>query len=202
MARNISGTTWDNGKQRIHSSFQSKIIYLTNQGFKPRFNVMDNIVSTAIREFLENEGMKLEIVEPNNHRINTAERAIQSFKDHFIAGLCTVDSKFPIQLWDQLLGQAQDSLNMLCTARTNPQLSAYHLLKGPHDFNRTLGQLWAPRGIDAWYVGLAKDHSNVTVSSSKKRENTVLPEMKQFIQHIATYPKKHLSTNPPKQPLN
>ncbi len=87
---------WTMGSKEFIQAFQSKITYLTNQGFKPRFNVMDNIVSTAIREFLENEGIKLEIVEPNNHRINTAERAIQTFKDHFIAGLCTVDSKFPI----------------------------------------------------------------------------------------------------------
>ncbi len=79
-----------------------------------------------------------------------------------------------MKLWDQLLEQAQDSLNMLCIARINPKLSMYHILEGPHDFNKNpwalpgtcavvyeppeRRQSWAPRGIDAWYVGPAKDH--------------------------------------------
>ena len=160
--------------QEFVTAFRKKITYLKKRGFTPQFNVIDNIVSTKVKEFLAEENIEVQIVEPHNHRVNAAERAIQTFKDHFIAGLCTVDKQFPIQLWDQLLEQAQDSLNMLRTSRTNPKLSAYHILEGIHDFNRSpwappgtraviyeppeRRQSWAPRGIDGWYVGPAKMH--------------------------------------------
>ncbi len=69
-----------------------------------------------VQSFFKEQQMKIQIVEPHNHRVNAAERAIQKFKDHFIAGLCTVNKAFPIQLWDQLLEQAYDLLNMLRTS--------------------------------------------------------------------------------------
>ncbi|KAL7462118.1 hypothetical protein ACHAXS_005381 [Conticribra weissflogii] len=126
-------------------------IYINNMGKFP--HPCDQLESTkfvaafqkqAVREFLNVQDIKVQIVEPNNHSVNAAKRAIQTFKDNFIAGLCTVDKNFLIQLWDQLLEQAQDSLNMLCTARINPKLSAYHILEGPHDFNKNP---WAPPGL-------------------------------------------------------
>ena len=69
-------------------------------------------------------------------RSNAAERAIQTFKNHTIEGLCTCDKDFPSVLWCKLIKQAQDKLNMLRTSRVQPKLSAYHVLEGPHDFNR------------------------------------------------------------------
>ncbi len=124
-------------------AFQKKVMYLTEKGFKPNFNVIDNIILAKVQSFLKEQQMKIQIVEPHNHCVNAAERAIQTFKDHFIASLCPVDKAFPIQLWDQLLEQAQDSLNMLRTSQTNPKLSAYQVLEGVHDFNHTP---WAPPG--------------------------------------------------------
>ncbi len=47
----------------------------------------------------------MQVVEPHNHRVNAAERAIQTFKDAFIAALATTDSGFPLQLWDKLAPQ-------------------------------------------------------------------------------------------------
>jgi hypothetical protein len=38
------------------------------------------------------------LAEPHNHRVNTAEQAIQTFKHRFIGALGTTDSKFPIQM--------------------------------------------------------------------------------------------------------
>ena len=35
---------------------------------------------------------------PHIHRMNTAERAIHTFKNHFVAGLASVDNNFPIYL--------------------------------------------------------------------------------------------------------
>ena len=49
-------------------------------------------------------------MEPHNHRVNAAEQAIQTFKDAFIAVLAMTDRDFPLQLWDKLAPQVQDTL--------------------------------------------------------------------------------------------
>ena len=64
-------------------------------------------------------------MEPYDKRVNAAERVTRTFKNHLIAGLCTTDKIFPLQLWDCLIKQAEDTLNILRTAHAKPQLSAY-----------------------------------------------------------------------------
>eukprot|EP00957_Ditylum_brightwellii_P069106 5245830-Ditylum_brightwellii.AAC.1 len=76
-----------------------------------------------------------QLVEPHNHQVNAAKRAIQTFKNHFIAGLCSTDPDFPLYLWDTLIPQAYLTLNLLQRSRTNPKLSAHAQLNGNHDFN-------------------------------------------------------------------
>ncbi len=71
------------------------------------------------------------LVEPHNHRVNAAERAIQTFKDHFISALATTDSKFPLQLWDKLTSQVETTLNLMQASRINPRISAYEAIWGP-----------------------------------------------------------------------
>ena len=114
------------------------------------------------------------MVEPHNHRVNAAERAIQTFKNRFIGALGTTDSEFPIQLWDKLAPQVQDCINLLRRSRISPNKSAYETLEGPYDWNpypiAPLGTRaiiyedsdtrasWAPHVLDAWYLGPSKDH--------------------------------------------
>ena len=116
----------------------------------------------------------MQLVGPYNHRSNAAERAIQTFKNHTITGLCTCDKDFPSVLWCKVIKQAQDTLNMLRTSCVHPKLSAYHVLEVPHDFHRvpfappgTLATIlnqpetrtsWGPRAMDAWYLSPAYDH--------------------------------------------
>jgi hypothetical protein len=66
-----------------------------------------------------------------------AERAIRTWKNHFISILCSTDAEFPLKLWDHLLPQAQITLNLLRGSRVNPRLSAQAQLHGAFDFNRT-----------------------------------------------------------------
>ena len=73
---------------------------------------------------------------PKIHRRNAAERAIQTFKNHFLAGIATYNPKFPINEWDRLLQQAEITLNLLRQSRQNAKLSAYSYLFGPYNYNR------------------------------------------------------------------
>ena len=68
---------------------------------------MDNMASKAVQALLEEEKISLQLVEPHNHRINGMEQVIQTFKNHFISGLCTTDIIFPLQLWDSLIIQGK-----------------------------------------------------------------------------------------------
>ena len=147
---------------------------LTNAGLRPRFIMMDNECSDALKQFLTDESVAFQLTPAGMHRRNTAERSIRTAKNHLIAGLCTVNPKFPLYLWDKLLPQAELTLNMLRGSRMNPKLSAWDQVCGVYDYNRTpIGPpgtrvlvheksnqrgTWAPHGDDAWYIGPAFEH--------------------------------------------
>ena len=58
----------------------------------------------------------------HQHRINTAERAIRTFKTQFLAGLATCDPDFPLRQWVMLLDQAELTINLLRNSRVKPEL--------------------------------------------------------------------------------
>ena len=159
----------------IIGAFKNVFDQLKEKGFKPKFNVTDNQAAVKIREFLQQQKCKGQFVEPLNHRVNAAERAIQTFKNHFISGLCSTDTDWPIQLWDQLTPQAEITLNLVRTSRMDPTKSAYHLFHGKqYDWNKypmappgtkaviyldpKTRRLWGARGLDAWYCGPSLHH--------------------------------------------
>ncbi len=108
----------------IFAAHQQQYNLLKPKGYKIRLNVMDNQANKVITKFLDEQQCNLLLVEPHNHRVNAAERAIQTFKAHFISALATTDSKFPLQLWDQLMPQVKSTLNMLRPLHVNPNISA------------------------------------------------------------------------------
>jgi hypothetical protein len=97
---------------------------------------MDSQATKHIKKILTEQECKLQLVEPHNHQMNAAKSAIQTYKDAFIAALATIDREFPIQLWDKLAPQVEDTLNLLCATRINPAISAYKILNRPYDWNR------------------------------------------------------------------
>ena len=126
-----------------------------------------------LKSHLADQQVDFQLVPPTCHPRNAAERAIRTFQNHFIAGLCSTDPNFPMHLWDRLLPQALLTLNLMRGSRLNPKLSAYAQLHGPYDSNRTPiappgtkvivhvkpddRETWAPHGVDGWYVGPALD---------------------------------------------
>ena len=68
-------------------------------------------------------------------RRNAAERAISTFKDHFITGMCSTDLDFPMENLDRLLEQAEIPLNFFRPSRLNNKLLTYAKLNGTFDYN-------------------------------------------------------------------
>ena len=118
--------------------------------------------------------MTYQLVPPHDHRQNKAEKAIQTFKDHFVAILCGADTSFPLNLWDLLLRQAKHTLNMLQPSRMTPTVSAYAYIWGQHDYNTnpfaplgckveshlvpSIHETWAPHKASGYYVGTSWEH--------------------------------------------
>jgi hypothetical protein len=97
----------------IFEAYKQYFDELTAKGFKPKLKIMDNQATKHIKQFLSENKCKLQLVEPRNHRVNTAECAIQTFKDAFIAALAITNVVFPLQLWDNITPQVQNSLNLM-----------------------------------------------------------------------------------------
>jgi hypothetical protein len=131
-----SASEWVKAYDAIHQE-------LTVKGFKPRLQTLDNEASTALKNFFTTNDVEYQLVPPHCHRRNAAERAIQTFKENFVAGLSSVDPSFPLHFWDRLLPQAEITLNLLRTSRLHPQLSAAAHFHGLVDYNKTA---FAPPG--------------------------------------------------------
>ncbi len=84
-----------------------------------------------------------ELVPPNNHWRNIAEWAIQTFKNHFISILSSVDDWFPLSLWCHLVKPAKLTVNLLQQSNVTPKVSAYAHVHGQHDYMKCL---FAPLG--------------------------------------------------------
>ena len=82
-----------NAHQRVYS-------YLTLRGLKPKYEVLDNECSGHLIQMMTKNKIEFQLVPPHLHRANAAERAIRTWKNHFVSILCGLDPKFPLQLWD------------------------------------------------------------------------------------------------------
>jgi hypothetical protein len=118
-------------------AFKHLHTYLCDRGLRPKLQKLDNEAWAALQHAMREEAIDYQLVPPHVHRRNAAERAIRTFRNHFIAGLCSVDPNFPLQLWDCLLSQATTTLNLLRDSRLNPRLSSKVQLNGAFDYNRT-----------------------------------------------------------------
>ena len=83
------------------------------------------------------KNVKFQLVSPHNYRRNPDKRVIQTWKKHFIAGLCCVDPEFLMNLWCLLLKHCYITLNLLRESRINPKLSAYTQVCRVFNFNQT-----------------------------------------------------------------
>jgi hypothetical protein len=131
LTKPISGL----GNISIFNMYKMQFKDLTSKGFKPKINIMDNQATKQIKAFLMEQQCKLQLVDPHNHRMNAVERAIQTFKDAFTAALATTNNDFPLQLWDKIMPQVQDTLNLMQVSWVNPAISAYKALNGPCNWN-------------------------------------------------------------------
>ena len=165
--KNRQAKTLTNAWTQLHDA-------ISRSGHTMKKFVLDNEISGELKAALTKYKYKFQLTPPNIHRINAAERAIRTYKNHLLSGLATCHPDFPIAEWDRLIDQANLTLNLLRTSRTNPKLSAYAYIFGQFDFNahpltppgtkaivhKKTGNRgsFAYHGVDGWTIGPSMDH--------------------------------------------
>lgn len=76
-----------------------------------------------------------QLVPLNVHHANATERAIQTFKAHFLSILACINDSFPNYPRDKLLPQMEATLNLFCQATIAPSISAWVYSHGPSNYD-------------------------------------------------------------------
>ena len=177
---------------------------LTRNGHTTKTFIMDNECSSDMKNALKKYSLNYQLVPPDMHRRNAAERAIRTFKNHFLSALATCNKHFPIQEWDLLIPQAVLTLNLLRNARINPQLSSHAFLFGVHDFNKhplapfgTKVMIhnksnhrgsWEYRATEGWYVGPSTEHYRCFKCYKPLTKEVVISDTVQLIEENIPLP--------------
>ena len=80
------------------------MIHLAEKGHSVEHQIMDNKASKDYRCTITNVWkFTYQLVPPDIHHINATERAIRTFKAHFLSIMARIDANFLNYLWDNLL---------------------------------------------------------------------------------------------------
>ena len=121
----------------ITDAYESIYTELTDAGITPILQYLDNETSKELITAIKKNRLKYQLAAPHGHQLNPTERAVSTFKNHFITILAGCDKRFPKYLWCQLVPKAIITLNMLPQSRINPKLPAHNQVCGALNYQRT-----------------------------------------------------------------
>ena len=116
-AERLTTQTWIDLKTTYHKLHR----LLTNRSLKPSQQILENECINVLKTFMTEVNENFQLVPPHVHHMNSAERVIRNFREHFIAGLASTHKDFPLHLWVQLLPHVSLTLNLLQKSRMNPK---------------------------------------------------------------------------------
>ena len=87
-------------------AYKSIMTCLRKNGMSVNLQILDNEASSKFKHLItEDLGIKYQLLPPDIHRRNAAERVIRTFKAHFLSILAGIAPDLPKFLWDHLLPQ-------------------------------------------------------------------------------------------------
>jgi hypothetical protein len=117
----------------IIAAYKCAFKLLKAYGSKPLLHRLDNEAPRALHAYMSEANIDFQLaMSYGNHR-NAAERAIQTFMNHFITGPSSTNTNFPLNLWANVLQQGLLTLNLRWCSRINPQLSPQSQVHGAFD---------------------------------------------------------------------
>lgn len=88
--KNREATTIKQAYEQLHEYFEKG-------GVKPSTWILDNEFSNELKVAFQKSEVNYQLVPPKTHRSNAAERAIQTYKNHFKAGLAQYTHIFQLE---------------------------------------------------------------------------------------------------------
>jgi hypothetical protein len=79
-------------------AYQALLDRLQTAGVTPKRHILDNKCLEEFKATIRKNKMTFQLVPPHDHWRNIAEKAIQTFKAHFISILCGTGITFPLHL--------------------------------------------------------------------------------------------------------
>ena len=186
-------------------AYNSIMRHLSDRGHQIDVQILDNKVITYFKKYIvEYWCTKYQLVPPNFHRINIAERAIRTFKAHFLSVLAVVDPTFPKFMCDNLLVQTELTLKLLCQATLNPSMSAWEYFNGAFDYTATpLGPIvckiiihttsnkrksWYQRVREGFSVVLELHHYHCIQAIDIKTQSLIITDTEECLHEYLTHP--------------
>ena len=182
---------------------------LAKSGCKPETFILDNEISKSLTNAFERHKVQYQLVPPQNKGRNAAERAIQTWEDHFLSGIASVDPAFPSAEWGRLMLQGVLTLNLLRNARCNPKLSAWAYLFGNFNYNKTplappgmkilihnktdKEESWGMRSTEGFYVGSDLSHYRCITGFKADSRREVVTDPVTFIPHKIPVPSMNIN---------
>ena len=185
-------------------AYEQGIKFFQDRNITVTWERLDNETSQELTEVARKLHITIQYLPPHNHRASKAERAIQTWKNHFISVLCLTHPDFPMGAWDHLIEQTELTLNLLRGSRVNPALSAWAQLHGPLNLAKTplapagtkvvifetpsQRATWAPHGVNGFYVGPALQHYRCYRTLVTKTKRVRIAETLSWHPHQVTMP--------------
>ena len=98
---------------------------LVKCGLKPQLHHLDNEYPKSLKIFITEVDEIFQLMPPHFLQVNVSERVIHMWRNHFMAGACSIDPDLPIHLWFRLIQHSDITFNMLRPFIMNPKLLAY-----------------------------------------------------------------------------
>jgi hypothetical protein len=100
-------------RNELLKAFNEVYQFLLIRGYRPQLHRLDNETSKDIEAFITENNAKFQYTPPDMHRTNIAERAIQTWKNHFVAIQASTPSTYRLSNWCKDVEQTDITLNML-----------------------------------------------------------------------------------------
>jgi hypothetical protein len=195
---------------KMITAYQKMVDRMEIAGLGLKHHWLDNKCSESFKKCIKKNHMTWELVPSDCHRRNIAERAIQTFKNHFVAILSGVEDRFPLSLWCHLVRPAKLTINLLQQSNVVPKILAYAHVHRQHNYMKRpfapLGcavmahvkpknrQSWDVHGNVGFNIGTAMEHHRCFHVYIVKTRATRISDLVFFKHQYITNPQLTLET--------
>jgi len=190
-------------KSRTHgayeAAFTSLYTFYKSKGKRPKYQCLDNEVSTQVTELFKDLTVEVQFVPPSMHRANVAERAIRHAKNTVIAMVSAVEEDMDPRIrFERVITQAEIAINHLKPCSRIPSITAWEgMHNSKYDFQahpisiygmRAIvhekpedQKSWDNHGVEGFYLGPSLNHYRCWDFYIPKTQRTHLSDTVQWL---------------------